>query len=96
MADANAGSDPGCRISKPVPWPRRTCDPLLSFSNEGRTAPATACSAEPFLFTAGSIGVMELIDSENSECSGNAISDFFSTSITANGRLAGRGIAGAV
>jgi hypothetical protein len=91
-----AGSDPVCRISKPLPWPRRTCDPLLSFSNEGRTAPAAACSVEPFLFAAGGIGAVELTGGDDSECLGNAVSALFSTATAANGRLAGRGIAGAV
>ena len=62
MAGAIAGSDPGWSISKPVPWPRRTCcEPLLSFSKEGRTAPAAACSVEPFFIAAGGAGVTEAI-----------------------------------
>ena len=96
MAGVIAGSDPGCRISKPVPWPRMTCDPLLSFSNEGRTAPAAACSVGLFLVAAGGIEVAKLMGGDGTECLGDAVPDLFSTSATANGRLAGRGIAGAV
>ena len=96
MAGVIAGSDPGCKISKPVPWPRRTCDPLLSFSNEGRTAPAAACSVEPFLVTVSGIGVVELTGGDDSECLGDPVSGLFSTATAANGRLAERGIAGAV
>jgi hypothetical protein len=73
-----------------------TCDPLLSFSKEGRTAPAAACSVGLFFVAIGGAEVVELTDSDCSECSGNAASDFFSTSTTANGKLARRGIAGAV
>lgn len=96
MAGAIAGSDPGWRISKPVPWPRMTCEPILSFSKEGRTAPAAACSAGPFsIATSGAEAVM-LIGGDGAERLVNAASDLFPTSATANGRLAGRGIAGAV
>lgn len=96
MAGVIAGSDPGCRISKPVPWPRMTCDPLLSFSNEGRTAPAAACSMGLFFVAAGVIEVTKLMGDNGTERLGDAVPDFFSTSTTANGRLAGCGIAGAV
>ena len=73
-----------------------TCDPLLSFSNEGRTAPAAACSIELFFVAAGGIKVANSMGGDGTECLRDDVSDLFSTSATANGRLAGRGIAGAV
>ena len=96
MAGAIAGSDPGWSISKPVPWPRRTCEPLLSFSKEGRTAPAAVCSVDPFFIAAGGAGVVKLIGGEGTEFLGNAVPAFLSNLATSNDTLTGRGIAGAV
>lgn len=96
MAEVIAGSEPGCKISNPVPWPRMICDPLLSFSKEGRTAPAAACSVEVFFVAALGVGVVKTTGGNGTDCSDNAASGVFSTSTTANGRLAGRSIAGAV
>jgi hypothetical protein len=73
-----------------------TCDPLLSFSKEGRTAPAAACSAGLFFVAAADVEAFKSIGDDGTECSDDAASNFLSTSTTANGRLAGRGIAGAV
>lgn len=96
MAGVIAGSDPGWRISNPVPWPRRTCEALLSFSKEGRTAPAIACPAGLVFVTVGVVGMVKSIGGDDTEFLVTAASGLFSTSITGNCRLASRGIAGAV
>ena len=67
MAGVIAGSDPGCKISKPVPWPRRTCDPLLSFSKERRTAPAAACSVGLLFISAIGVEVVEVTGGDGTE-----------------------------
>ena len=96
MAGVIAGSDPACNISNPVPWPRITSDPLLSFSKEGRTAPAAACSVALLFAAAAGVDAVEAIGGDGTGLPNNAASDLFSAATTANGKLAGRGIAGAV
>jgi hypothetical protein len=45
-----------------------TCDPLLSFSNEGRTAPAAACSVGLFFVAAVVVEVVDAIGGDGTEC----------------------------
>jgi hypothetical protein len=73
-----------------------TCDDLLSFSKEGRIAPAAVCSVVSVFICVGGADVIKLLGGDCARVLGIVVSELFFVSSMGDCRLAGRGIAGAV